>query len=68
MGHPRGHLAERAELLGAHELVLGGAQLAEGPRPLLVEARAAEHEGDELGDVDEEPLVPLGERAVRAAQ
>ncbi len=57
VGHARRHLAERAQLLGAHELVLGGAQLAEGPRALLVEARAAEHEGDELGDVDEQPLV-----------
>ncbi len=57
VGHARRHLAERAQLLGAHELVLGRAQLAEGPRALLVQARAAEHEGDELGDVDEQPLV-----------
>src|SRR5262249_58719287 len=40
--HAGGHLAERAELLGAHELVLGRRELAVCPGALLEEPRAAQ--------------------------
>ena len=63
-----GHLAERAQLLRTHQLVLRGGQLAEGPGPFLVEARGAEREGREIRDVAEQPLVGVGIRAHVGAQ
>ncbi len=68
VGHPGGHLSQGAELLGAHQLVLGRGQIAERAAALLVEPGAAQHEGGEVRDVDDQPLVGLGERAVGAAQ
>jgi len=63
----RGHLAERAQLLRAHELVLGGRQLAERPRALLVETRGAQRQRGEVRDVPEQPLVGVGVRALEVA-
>ena len=68
VGDAGGHLAEGAELLGPHELILGGGQLAVRARALLVEPRAGQGERGEVRDVDEQALLGLGERPLGAAQ
>ena len=66
--HARGHLAERAELLRAHELVLRRGELTVRPGALLVEPRAAQRQGGEVADAGQEALVGLAEGSRRAAQ
>src|SRR5437899_1433073 len=68
VGDARRHLAEGAELLGAHELVLGGGQLAVRASALFEEPRATERERGEVRDVGQKPLVALGEGALPAAE
>ena len=68
MRDPRGHLAERAQLLRAHQLVLGGRQLAVGARALFVQAHAAQRQRRQVRDVEQQPLVGLAERPGAAAQ
>ncbi len=68
VGHARGHLAERAQLLGAHELVLGRGQLAVGALALLEQAHAAQRQRGDLADVGQQPLVGLVNGRVAAAQ
>ena len=68
VGHAGGHLAQRAELLGAHELVLGRRQLAVGAPALVEEPRAAELQRRELADVGEQALIGCRERALGAPE
>ena len=66
VGDAGGHLAERAQLFRADELVLRGRQLAVGARALREEPHAAQGEGGEIGDVGEEALVGLREGPIGA--
>ena len=65
--HARRHLPERPQLLRAHEMVLGGAQLAIGAREVFVEAGAAQRERGQVGHVGHESLVAVRERGLVSA-
>ena len=66
--HARGHLAQRAELLAAHQLILGQRQVLVGAGAVLVEPRAAKRQRRQARDVGEHALVGFGEGPVAAAQ
>jgi hypothetical protein len=62
--HAGRHLAERAELLGAYELILRRGQLAVGSRALLEEPGAPQRQRGEVTDARQETLVGLAEGRV----
>ena len=68
MGDARGHLAESAQLLAPDELILGLGQLFVGPRPVLVETRAAQGEGGQAGQIAQHPFVVFREPMLHAAK